>query len=128
MATPLADGETAPSAAAGGDKQAGRGDPMETLFCGADNVEHRRGGHYGADRATREVAAVTIGGMCKATLEDCVIEGPRSVNVLHEGELTLRRCRVLGDVSLIGAVTLTLEGTTLAKPPSIVGKARVIRR
>ena len=127
VAAPLTDGETAPSAAAGGDKQAGR-EPMETLFCGADNVEHRRGGHYGADRATRENAAVTIGGLCKATLEDCVIEGPRSVNVLHEGELTLRRCRVLGDVSLIGAVTLTLEGTTLAKPPRVVGEARVIRR
>ena len=71
---------------------------------------------------------MTIGGECKATLEDCVIDGRRSVLVIGQSELTLRRCRVLGDVSLVGAVTLTLEGTQLPKAPSIVGKGRVIRR
>ena len=100
----------------------------ERLFCGGENVERRRGGNYQPDPAMKELEAVTIAARCKATLEDCVIGGPRSVQVLGEGELTLRRCRVLGDVKLVGAVTLTLEATTLAKPPTIVGKARVIRR
>ncbi|MBX3207709.1 MAG: protein kinase [Labilithrix sp.] len=101
---------------------------VETLFCGAENVEHRRGGHYRSHPTMLEQAAVTIGGLCQATLEDCVIDGPRSVKVLNAAELTLRRCRVLGDITLVGAVTLTLEGTTLSKAPTIVGKARVIRR
>lgn len=103
-------------------------DVVESLFCGGDEVEHRRGGHYRSDPETGGQAAVTIGGECKATLEDCVIDGRRSVLVMGKSELTLRRCRVLGDVSLVGAVTLTLEGTQLPKAPSIVGKARVIRR
>ncbi len=101
---------------------------VERLFCGAENVERRSGGNYQSDPANPELEAVTIAGRCKATLEDCTIGGPRSVQVIGESELTLRRCRVLGDVKLIGTVTLTLEATTLPKPPTIVGKGRVIRR
>ncbi|OJY15697.1 MAG: hypothetical protein BGO98_23790 [Myxococcales bacterium 68-20] len=103
-------------------------DVVESLFCGGVDVEHRRGGHYRSNPEIPDQAAVTIGGECKATLEDCVIDGRRSVLVIGQSELTLRRCRVLGDVSLVGAVTLTLEGTQLPKAPSIVGKGRVIRR
>ena len=102
--------------------------PAEMLFCGADNVEHRRGGNYQPDPDIPQKEPVIVAGSCKATLEDCVIGGPHSVAVLSEGELTLRRCRVLGEVKLVGAGTLVLEGTTLAKPPTIVGKGRVIRR
>jgi serine/threonine protein kinase len=100
----------------------------ERLFCGGENVEHRRGGHYLPDPALPDLEPVTIGGACKAVLEDCVIGGAHSVQVLGQSELTLRRCRVLGSVKLVGAVTLTLEGTTLPNAPVITGKGRVIRR
>ncbi len=100
----------------------------ETLFCGGESVEHRRGGNYQPAPDFPQQAPVIIGAMCKATLEDCVIGGTQSVSLLGEGELTLRRCRVLGAVSLVGSPTLILEGTTLPKPPKIVGKGRVIRR
>ncbi|MCL2724331.1 MAG: protein kinase [Polyangiaceae bacterium] len=102
---------------------------VESLFCGGDNVEHRSGGHYRADPERPTQKAVLIGGGCKATLEDCVIDGPHSVSVMGTGELTLRRCQVLGDVSLFGpAPMLTLEGTELPKAPQIAGEGRVIRR
>ncbi len=102
--------------------------PAETLFCGADDVQHRRGGNYQPKPDFPENEPVIVGAACKATLEDCVIGGSRSVAVMGEAELTLRRCRVLGEVKLVGAGMLVLEGTTLAKPPTIVGKGRVIRR
>jgi serine/threonine protein kinase len=99
----------------------------EILFCGGENVEVRRGGNYQPDPAFKEHPSVIVSGSCKATLEDCVVGGEHSISVLGEAELTLRRCRVFGDVSLTGPVTLTLEGTTLSKPPTIVGKGRIIR-
>lgn len=98
----------------------------ETFFCGGDNHESRRGGAYRPE--ADGVPAVTVGGVCKATLEDCTIDGRVSVMLTGKGELTLRSCRVLGEVHLVGDVVLTLEKTTLPKPPAITGKARVIRR
>jgi serine/threonine protein kinase len=103
--------------------------PPEHFFCGGDNVELRRGGHYEPEPGFESVGdAVIIGGDCKATLEDCTIGGAHSVRLIGtSASLTLRRCRVLGDVHLNGAVTLILEGTTLPKAPIMNGKARVIR-
>ena len=100
----------------------------ETLFCGAQNVELRRGGNYQPARDARDREPVLISGECKATLEDCIIGGHRSISVLGKAELTLRRCRVTGETRLNGDVMLTLEGTTLASAPIVVGKGRVLRR
>jgi len=102
--------------------------PSETLFCGGDNVERRRGGNYQPAPDFPQREPVIVGASCKATLEDCIIGGARSVSLLGEAELTLRRCRVHGEVSLVGSPTLILEGTSLPKPPKIVGKGRILRR
>lgn len=103
--------------------------PGEKFFCGGDSVENRRNGNYQPDPEMTQLEPVKVAGSCKAVLEDCVIGGTSSVMVLGEGQLTLRRCRVLGSVKLVGASPLlTLEGTTLPSAPTIVGKGRVVRR
>ncbi len=110
-------------------KLAGQPTPAGRYFCGSDTVDIRRHEHFSARREFAMEDAVTVGGDCKLTLEDCVIDGPNSVLVLGTSpSLTLRRCRVLGRVQLVGEVTLILEGTTLPHPPVTTGKPRIIRR
>ncbi len=99
-----------------------------TFFCGSDDVVSQKGQTYVGGREAFGQAAVFVGGECKATLEDCVVKGAEAISVLGNGQLTLRRCRVSGEIRLNGPVTLILEQTTLPTPPKTLGGARVIRR
>jgi hypothetical protein len=81
--------------------------------------------HYAPHNAS--TTAVTAGGDCKLTLEDCVIDGPRSMTILNAASVTLRRCIVKGEVHLVGGVTLHLYDTDLPTAPNITGKGKVVR-
>jgi serine/threonine protein kinase len=115
--------------AMGEDKIDPEAEASEHYFCGSDTVDRRRGGHYEPQEGFEDVGmAVTAGGACRLTLEDCLIGGKHSVEILGDAQVTLRHCQVKGEVKLVGAVVLTLDGTSLKQAPVIVGKGRVIRQ
>jgi tRNA A-37 threonylcarbamoyl transferase component Bud32 len=92
------------------------------VFCGQDAVEDLRGGSYAARPDMKDMTyAVVTGGNCRLTLENCTIAGPLSAQVMGDSTLVLRRCVVHGEVRLLGATTLHLEGTKLPKPPVLLG-------
>lgn len=66
------------------------------------------------------VPAITVlGGTL--TLEDCRLEGLRSVLLMGDARLVLRRCQLEGEVTLMGRSTLVLDATELATKPRTVG-------
>jgi serine/threonine protein kinase len=98
--------------------------------CGGDTVEARKHGRYAPEPAFAAVGfAVTAGGSCKLTLEDCDIAGPHSVQVLGDAAVVLRRCKVQGQLRALGpTTTLVLEATTVHEPPQSLGGGKIIRR
>jgi len=101
------------------------------LACGSDDVVVRRNMHFKPDPNMPPGVgdSVFVGGDCKLTLEDCVIDGPRSLKIMNQAVVTLRRCKVLGKVELIGPTPiLHLYDTTLPQAASVVGPgAKVIK-
>jgi serine/threonine protein kinase len=102
--------------------------PRDPYTCGSDTVDHQRGEQYEPKTGFEDIGtAVIAGGACKLTLEDCLIGGKHSVLILGDAQVTLRHCQVKGEVKLVGAVVLYLDGTSLDHAPVIVGKGRVVR-
>lgn len=100
----------------------------ESIHCGGEQAVTHRHAHLRPDPKMNGLGeAVSAGGECHVTLEDCVLEGPRSIIALNKAVVTLRRCKVLGTVELIGAPTLHLYDTALPHSPKITGTGRVIK-
>lgn len=100
------------------------------LSCGGDDVVVKKQGRYRPNPALPKGVgnAVFVGGNCKLTLEDCVIEGPSSLLIMNEAVVTLRRCKVLGKVTMVGPKpTLHLHETTLPQAPAVTGGGKVIK-
>lgn len=97
----------------------------DRFTCAGSLVDQKRGKTYFSET---ESASVAVSDGCKAVLEDCVIGGALSVQVMEHGELTLRNCKVAGKTQLAGDAVLTLDGTTLPSTPIVTGNARVVQR
>ncbi|AKU97546.1 Serine/threonine protein kinase [Labilithrix luteola] len=103
----------------------------DKFLCSTDGDKSESGRHYGPMIAGQADPAVFTASNCKAVLEDCTIDGPRSILMMGTSRLLLRRCKVLGDIELKGAVTLELEGSTLTHPPQLTnlgGRPTVVKR
>lgn len=103
---------------------------LDKLLCSTGGDKTERGRHYGPAVPGTPDPAVFTASNCKAVLEDCTIDGPRSILMMGTSRLLLRRCKVLGDIELKGPVTLELDGSTLAHPPQLTnlgGKPTVVK-
>lgn len=93
--------------------------PVHTIHhLGGTKIE--RGQRYRTSGSELEGAAVVVmhGTL---VLEDCIVEGPYGAAVMNDATLVLRRCKVDGDVRLMGKSSLRLEHTELEIEPQKLG-------